>query len=220
MSQVLENPELGREIGLPNLALGIEMNTRDGRQVLRNLVRTFEGRREIAVLEVGSYEGSSALVWAHAIKDAGLTGSVLCVDAWEPYHDEGAHKGDQLKLVNEALASGRAFERFRQNTAGAPVPIRWIRGKSADVLLNLQIGKLAQFDIVYLDGDHSFEGLAEDLQVALPLVRAGGILCGDNFDSADYQGVIQAVQGFFGNRFEHEFGVWWTRIPSEEKAVP
>ena len=48
-----------------------------------------DGARFLNVLEVGSYEGESALFWSRSggelLPDGG---SVTCVDPWVPYHSE------------------------------------------------------------------------------------------------------------------------------------
>ena len=45
------------------------------------------GLRTVNVLEIGSWAGASTITWARAIKDHDLSGSVHCVDIWEPYFD-------------------------------------------------------------------------------------------------------------------------------------
>ena len=41
------------------------------------------------------------------------------------------------------------------------------------------------FDWVYIDGNHSYENVLEDLRHYLPFVKAGGLLCGDDYGSND-----------------------------------
>lgn len=55
-----------------------------------------------------------------------------------------------------------------------------------------------RFDWVYIDGDHSEEAAYADLSAAWPLVRAGGILSGDDYfwTEAGRRPVAAAVQRF------------------------
>ena len=39
------------------------------------------------------------------------------------------------------------------------------------------------FDWVYIDGNHSYENVLEDLRHYLPFVKTGGFLCGDDYGS-------------------------------------
>lgn len=43
--------------------------------------------------------------------------------------------------------------------------------------------KNASLDFVYIDGDHTFEGAQKDLQSWAPKVKAGGVVCGDDFNN-------------------------------------
>lgn len=44
----------------------------------------------------------------------------------------------------------------------------------------LQFGR-EYFDLLYLDGDHTYEGARQDLIAALTRVRAGGYICGHDY---------------------------------------
>lgn len=50
-------------------------------------------------------------------------------------------------------------------------------------------------DLVYLDGDHRYRKVAEDIRVWWPLVKPGGLLCGHDYCSAGV-GVMRAVDEF------------------------
>ena len=68
-------------------------------------------------------------------------------------------------------------------------------------------------DFVYLDADHTYEGVRGDLCAWYPKVREGGLIGGHDYGHPNFQGVKQAVDEFFrrfkwGVRLEGE-GVWW-----------
>jgi SAM-dependent methyltransferase len=141
--------------------------------------------RPVSVLEVGSWIGTSALVWAEAIdRFCPGKGALLCVDAWEPYFD----KEGQVRVSNEnylrmtrLAESGLAYQLFLHNAKCSPssVPIRHFRGASGDVLPYLAG---AAFDIVYIDGSHAYDQVRADLAQGVRLVRNGGFLCGDDLE--------------------------------------
>lgn len=59
------------------------------------------------------------------------------------------------------------------------------------------------FDWVYIDGDHSYEAVRDDLLVWVPRVRPGGILAGDDYTWRDEHGicpVARAVQEFIARQ--------------------
>ena len=56
-------------------------------------------------------------------------------------------------------------------------------------------------DIVYIDGDHTYEGVKTDINCWWPKVKSGGILCGDDYVKSTTgkgypYGVIEAVNEF------------------------
>lgn len=50
------------------------------------------------------------------------------------------------------------------------------------------------FDLVFVDGDHTFEGVMNDLNSWWPKVSDGGVLCGDDYLS--FEGVRDALNDF------------------------
>ena len=139
-------------------------------------------RQPIHILEVGSMTGESAIVWHQALRDHNDgRGRIVCVDPWTAYEGK-AGVGQQLDNdQNRQLASGEAFAQFQRNIAeaGAADSIEIRRGFSDDVLPTVAPGS---FDIVYIDGDHSYAQVRKDLANAAPLVRDGGLLCGDDLE--------------------------------------
>lgn len=77
-----------------------------------------------------------------------------------------------------------------------------------------------EMDFVYLDADHSFDGVCADLRHWCGKVREGGIISGHDYGHPCFPGVQQAVDAFFGRfgwpvHVEGE-GVWW----AVKRAMP
>jgi hypothetical protein len=61
------------------------------------------------------------------------------------------------------------------------------------------------FDLVYIDGDHSYDAVIADIKAWMPKVRNGGILCGHDYihvgeEKQSWQNVVQAVDDLFGDK--------------------
>lgn len=54
------------------------------------------------------------------------------------------------------------------------------------------------FDLVFIDANHMYESVKEDIDVWLPTIRAGGVICGHDYASPIHPGVRQAVDERFG----------------------
>lgn len=70
-------------------------------------------------------------------------------------------------------------------------------------------------DFVYLDGDHSYKGVMEDLCAWFSKIRDGGIIGGHDYGHMTHPGVKKAVDEFF-RRFDWTVhvegeGVWWVK---------
>jgi predicted O-methyltransferase YrrM len=73
-------------------------------------------------------------------------------------------------------------------------------------------------DFIYIDGDHSFDNVLEDIRLYEPKVRVGGILCGHDYPCSKYPEVEKAVD-FYAGQFNRELystreidvkvGMWW-----------
>jgi predicted O-methyltransferase YrrM len=136
------------------------------------------GHRPPHVLEVGSYMGASALTWAYAIDTFAGGGTVTCVDTWRIDASAGLASGEMDLLLRR---TDGAYESFLRNVGTAPgsVKIDHHRGASADVMPKLPA---AAYDLVYIDGSHFRDDVAADIRNAEPLLRDGGLLCGDDLE--------------------------------------
>ncbi|HSB68398.1 MAG TPA: class I SAM-dependent methyltransferase [Candidatus Methylomirabilis sp.] len=140
------------------------------------------------VLEIGSWAGGSAITWADAIKryNRGL-GTVLCVDPWMPYLGEVCREGQGSRLqqvyadMEDALSSHEILHLFLHNIRASHCDdiVRVFKGKSTETLCFLAEER---FDVVFVDGDHSYASALEDLRNSARLLRQGGILCGDDLE--------------------------------------
>ena len=153
--------------------------------VMQELVR-LEAQRQpgrlIRILEVGSWAGGSAITWAEALKRYAGGGQVLCVDPWKPYFTRADRPDAPVyRRMAEALERDTIYGLFLHNVeaAGHADIVTPLRGRSTDLLPTLPRG---EFDIVFVDGDHSYRAVLEDLTLAKELVREGGILCGDDLE--------------------------------------
>ncbi|MET4736715.1 putative O-methyltransferase YrrM [Bradyrhizobium japonicum] len=148
---------------------------------LVRLLKDEQGLQTVNILEVGSWAGASTITWARAIKDLGLSGSVHCVDIWEPYFDLEANKAEIYEKMNRAAEHGVIFEEFRRNIAAAGVEhiVTITKGNSRDILPILPENS---YQIVFIDGSHLYADIYRDIIQAKRLVADDGIICGDDLE--------------------------------------
>jgi GT2 family glycosyltransferase len=131
------------------------------------------------LLEVGTYRGGSAMLWAHLVEP--WNGKVYCVDLkfdWGAFWDFG-YSGDNYLQYRRQIYNDTPYEKY----------ITELQGDSHDPdfvkFVHEQVGEV---DVLFIDGDHSKEGVKRDFEAFSPLVRKGGyIIFHDIVDSEHHK---------------------------------
>lgn len=135
-------------------------------------------------IEVGSWKGKSAAYMAVEIINSGKTIRFDCIDIWsdKPYLGHGQDVlGDEFYNV------------FLNNIQPVAHIINPIRKDSVEASLDYADKSL---DFVFIDADHSYEGVKRDIISWLPKMKNGSILAGHDYGwSPD---VRRAVKDVFG----------------------
>lgn len=110
-------------------------------------------------LEVGVRRGFSLAIVAARQKDAALTG----IDLWMPNYGNTSNPGPEF--VREQIA-----------LTGFKGQLELLSGNSHQILPAL----VDKFDLILIDGDHTTDGVAQDVAAALRLLLPGGYLVIDD----------------------------------------
>lgn len=122
--------------------------------------------------------------------------SLIMVDSWECHDEDGEYaKSDDFhaKLSQEKQNAYYELSKNRVSTFGDRATI--YRKRSVDAAQMVQDGSL---DFVFIDADHTYEGVKSDLNSWFKKLKKGGILSGHDFKNTDYPcwGVEKAVNEF------------------------
>lgn len=148
------------------------------------------------IVEIGSYLGASTCFLAAAVKKIDGGATLHCVDTWE----------------NDAMTEGSrdTWGDFQRNTRQYGDLIVPHRGRAEEIgnLFNKRI------DLLFVDGDHSYEGCRRDVLTWLPYLNPGGIIVMHDYGWAE--GVRQVVGELINPQ---QFGkghvlqnTYWTRV--------
>lgn len=135
-------------------------------------------------LEVGSWVGLSSSVTAFGlIANSNFNAKIFCVDPWEVMLEQEKYKNN---FVNENL-----LDTFKLNIQKLKVSkyITPLQGKSVDISKSIDE---KDFDIIFIDGEHSFEACYEDIKSWLPKLKKGGKMFGH--DASPDSGVVKALE--------------------------
>lgn len=124
----------------------------------------------LAVLEIGSWEGRSAIFFLQYLKNCTMT----CIDtfAGSAEHFTRQHWKDALPHIEA---------RFDSNLVEFGARVEKLKGVSTQVLAQL-IARGRQFDVVYIDASHSSADVQSDASFTWPMVREHGIVIFDDYE--------------------------------------
>lgn len=114
--------------------------------------------------EIGVFEGALTRALLTRIPDLKLYG----IDLWENYI------GYKEDLAAKALEG--AYEKAQENVRGFDCTL--LKGWSNEIVKQFEDESL---DFVYIDGNHKFEYVIEDIALWSPKVRKGGIVAGHDY---------------------------------------
>lgn len=202
----------------------------DNQNALRTLIRKkIEHIDDPKILEIGSWKGLSSSIIAFELERADK-GRLYCIDSWAappPNSQTAIALGAELRRTD-------VFNVFKQNlqTLGLWERVNVLYGFSQDFAAILAEH---EFDIIFIDGEHSYSGVAHDLRTYLPKLRKNGLIIGDDCEASalmlgsefidkhadeDYAflangmdvhcGVVKALDNTFSGQFELHRGasVW------------
>ena len=143
-----------------------------------------------ATVEIGCFRGKSLACVADIIIEKDV--AVLAVDPFDI-----ADNPDYIEPGVEAKKSGM-YEDFIStlDLCGIQNQIVVMTKLSVDVASHLQ----EKYNLVFIDGDHSYSAVCDDIKAWSPLIEEGGILCGHDWDEkgASWPGVHKAVVELLG----------------------
>ncbi len=123
-------------------------------------------------IEIGTREGYSASITARNVEKAG--GCLYVVDPWETLD---------------------VFRKFRDNMKLMNLTVYPLVMKSVDAARIFKDGVL---DFIFIDGDHTYDCVKDDITSWLPKLKPSGIMAGHDY-KPNAKGVMEAVDEMFGD---------------------
>lgn len=120
------------------------------------------------IMEIGVYKGD----YAEYILDYLNPNKLTLIDSWEDTNIMSGDKdGNNVETINGSYLYQNVLNRFKNNEN-----VLILRQPSYTV--NMQESSV---DMIYIDADHSYEGVKQDLNLALKWSKPGGWICGHDY---------------------------------------
>jgi predicted O-methyltransferase YrrM len=146
-----------------------------------------------SVIEIGSFLGASATAFVPALAESGV---LYAIDTWK----------------NDAMSEGIRDTKsdFIKNVGAHIQNIRMIQGYSSQMCEVLSNTIKSPVDILFIDGDHSFEGALADWENYKQFLATGSIVIFHDFGWAE--GVKRVINDYLLNsvsEFNNLPNLWW-----------
>jgi predicted O-methyltransferase YrrM len=139
------------------------------------------------LVEIGSWMGLSAITMANALyARRNMDGRIYCVDTWL-----GSAEHQDFDFIRR----DEMYQRFLSNlrTARADLVAEPVRAPSLEAAERFADGSI---DILFIDGDHSYEACLDDMLHWIAKVRPGGLVIGHDCYEEPDNGVFRATRKF------------------------
>ena len=159
------------------IAEGIRVSTDvegwcDYRDLYSHIVKALPENTQI--VEIGSWQGQSAIHLCQRLQDIEKTASVHCVDTFKGEQNQPTH----VKIV--ARHGGSIRHVFEDNIKAAKVDgmITIHEGDSAESAADFEDGTL---DFVFIDAAHNYDSVIKDVAAWWPKLKPTGIFAGHDY---------------------------------------
>jgi len=133
------------------------------------------------ILEIGSGRGGSISCFAAGVGGKNIT--FTAIDSFCKYDEK---RGG---IIYRGVKEGD-IELFRENMEKRGIRVKLIQKFSDEAISEIED---QSYDLIFIDGNHSYEYVKRDILNYLPKVKEGGILIGHDYNFR-FDGVIKAVR--------------------------
>lgn len=140
-------------------------------------------------VEIGVYKAKTSIALLNAFPDLYLS----LVDPWKEWEEGSSYRKHKRTGSHTQDKWDEVYNEAMQNISDEhrAIVCKMTSEEAVDLF------KDKSLDFCFLDGDHTYEKVKEDIKLWTPKVREGGVYTGHDYGGR-YRGVMKAVNKAFG----------------------
>lgn len=138
----------------------------------------------LKVAELGIFKAEFSEIILEKMQPSEL----FLIDIFPTEMMSGDKDGNNIVQVNLDMLYNSIIDRFKNNKE-----VKVVKSYTSDFLTSISDEYL---DVVYIDADHSYEGVKKDLELSFKKVKINGIIMGHDYTINMFPGVVMAVNEF------------------------
>lgn len=149
------------------------------------MIQTVKGIKKPVIVEIGSAHGASSIIFAETVKDKG--GKLFCIDNYpeDYYGQEKFGKYARQAFMQNVM---KPYSKY----------VTFLEYPSSEAIIRVRELTDGEIDLLFIDGDHSYEAVREDCELYLPLLRSGGHVGFHDYNNPAFGGVKRAADAACG----------------------
>jgi Cephalosporin hydroxylase len=143
---------------------------------LMSLIGLVRALRPRVVMEIGSYHGGTLFCWPQLATDDAV---FISLDLPGEQFD-GTYGDESIEKFQSYMKSNQTLQCVRADSHSA---------ETLEEIVRILDGR--KIDFLFIDGDHSYEGVRSDFELYAPLVRQGGLVAFHDIQDNPYLPAMQ-----------------------------
>lgn len=169
------------------------------RKYIIDLLSSLLCQDQCSIVEIGVYKG----ITSHYLSLCDHIGRIYAIDPWKNIKGYGDHKKmvHDIKIANThgEPINATTWEELYQYVVQKldPSRVTIFRNTSEEAAELIKGG----IDMIFIDGDHSYDAVTKDLELWVPKVKSGGVIAGHDYtwtgDHKNKRPLVRAVLDYF-----------------------
>jgi len=140
--------------------------------------------KKMSVIELGVFKGD----FSKFIYETMNPSNLYLIDIFEGIMGSGDKDGQNMQFVNLS----NEYENIKQYFIDKP-NVFVIKSTTFNFLSSIDDETI---DLIYIDANHEYSSVKEDLTKSFNKIKYGGYICGHDYTSPRFDGVVKAVDEF------------------------